>query len=182
MSVSAPSSRAAPARPTAAATPAASSRASLDFVVLLLLFVGLGGYEAHSRHAENRVAAGWEPTAGVVLEHREVWRDGPRGETCTLRLRFRYTVAGRERVGRLRWPGDRGVCRDEHARPLRPGQAVAVYFDPERPRTSALARSHPVHGYEIGFWAVYQLVFGGLLGAALVSRLRARTRGPVPPS
>ncbi|MEW5931651.1 MAG: DUF3592 domain-containing protein [Gemmatimonadota bacterium] len=157
-----------------AGAPTAASRASLGFVAFLLLFVGLGAVEPLTRYGENRRAAGWERTPGVVLEHREVRKDGLRGETCTVRVRYRYTVAGRERVGRLRWPGDRGACRDEHALPLRPGQTVAVYFDPERPRTSALARRHPVHGGEVAFLAMYQLVFGGLLVAALVSRRRVR--------
>ena len=172
--VPAPSSHASPVPVTPTGPHASSSHAPLGFVAFLLLFVGLGAVEPLTRYGENRLAAGWGRTPGVVLEHREVRKDGLRGETCTVRVRFRYTVAGRERVGRRRWPGDRGGCGDEHARPLRPGQAVAVYFDPERPQTSALARRHPVHGYEVAFWAAYQLVFGGMLAAALLSRRRAR--------
>lgn len=163
--------------PPAAAGPSA---ASWWFIALMLLFVSLGVLEAGSRLRDNRRAEGWERTTGVVVENREVRRDGLRGEVCSLRLRYRYTVAGRAYRGRMRWPGDRGGCGDAHFRgpAPRPGEAVAVYFDPRRPRASALARRHPVHRWEVAELLVSQLFFWGLLLAALASRRRARTRGP----
>jgi hypothetical protein len=158
------------------------SGASWWFIALMLCFVSLGLLEAGMRLRDNRRAEGWERTTGVVVENREVLRDGPRGEVCSLRLRYRYTVAGRAYRGRMRWPGDRGGCGDAHFRgpAPRPGEAVAVYFDPRRPRVSALARRHPVHRGEVVSLLFSQLFFWGLLLADLAFGWRARRRAAAP--
>lgn len=158
------------------------SSASWWFVALMLMFVSLGVIQAGGWFLDGRRAEGWERTTGVVVENREVRRDGLRGEVCSLRLRYRYTVAGRAYRGRMRWPGDRGGCGDPHFRgpAPRPGQAVPVYFDPRRPRVSALARRHPVHPDEVVLLLVCQLFFVGMLVADLVFRRRARRHAAAP--
>ncbi|HST61767.1 MAG TPA: DUF3592 domain-containing protein [Longimicrobium sp.] len=105
-------------------------------------------------HRANLKARDWPATPGEVVRFDRRLHDGVRGEVCTIRLRYRYSVGGREYFSRRLWFGGTTGCFDPHVPELGAGQQVRVAYDPRRPRTSVLVRSHPLHQGDIYLAAI----------------------------
>ncbi len=112
-------------------------------IVWAIAGMSLLGPLLHQR--ANLKARDWPAARGEVVRFERRLHDGPRGEVCNLRLRYRYSVGGREYFGRRLWFGGTTGCFDSHLPELGVGQTVLVAHHPERPRTSVLVRRHPLH-------------------------------------
>ena len=148
------------------------------FLGMLLIVWAIAGMSLLGpllHHRANLKARDWPATPGVVVRFERRFQDGLRGEVCDLRLRYRYSVGGREYFGRRVWFGGTTGCFDPHFPELGIGQQVRVAYDPGRPRISVLVRTHPVHQGD--FYLVAICVVPAV--ALLLYGLLKQRQGPV---
>jgi Protein of unknown function (DUF3592) len=109
----------------------------------------------------------WLSTHGVVTIFRAGCISGGRAASCSVRLRYRYQVAGQElENGRITFNDDNLDTSDE-VREYRAryavGQTVPVFYDPGEPTSAVLERT--------AFWSLRYLFVGAaavLVGAFML--------------
>ncbi|HEU4557216.1 MAG TPA: DUF3592 domain-containing protein [Longimicrobium sp.] len=106
-------------------------------VLLVLLFAGLMS-ERHTRAAQR-----WPAVAGQVTEAGTMYRSSTRrGRYWQVGAQYRYTVSGVTYTAttvNLQPVQDSAEAARMMER-LRPGAAVTVYYNPDRPRDATLMR------------------------------------------
>jgi hypothetical protein len=132
-------------------------------LVVLWAIAGLGLLGPFLHHRANLRAQDWPAATGEVVRFERHLYEGMRGELCELRLRYRYSVGGREYVSRRLWLTAGTPCFDVHLPELGAGEQVPVAYDPRRPRNSVLVRSHPIHRFDFVLAAICVLPAVALL-------------------
>lgn len=144
-----------------------------DVLVAMLLFgvvlVGFGIYTIVSSGRDRRTVASWLPASGVVTGSVRGTTPAAIDDGATVALDYpvvRYVdVEGREREGQARTASS--------WQRYRPGQAVAIRYDPRNPQRLVVAGS-PSPGVLTRVVAVFFVLFGlfflaiGLVGLLLV--------------
>jgi hypothetical protein len=129
----------------------------LGTLVVFLGIAGLGLLNPLLHHRANLRAKDWPETTGELVRFERHRYEGMRGELCELRLRYRYSVGGREYSGRRLWFGGQTGCLEPHVPEFHAGQRVAVAYHPRRPVFAVLVRSHPLHRSDFVLAAVCAL-------------------------
>lgn len=111
-------------------------------VILAVITGGLGAallYWSLSQFWYGHASKSWASTRGTITESRYIDRGTRKdGEA---RIRYKYSVQGRTYDGGNLLAGNLTYTdrdEEEKARHYKPGMIVPVYYDPEKPESSAL--------------------------------------------
>ena len=145
----------------------------LGALLVMLGIAGLGVSVPLLHHRANLRARDWPAATGELVHFERHLYEGMRGESCELRLRYRYSVGGREYSARRLWYSDGTGCFDPHVPEFQAGEQVYVAYHPRRPWRAVLVRTHPIHRPDFILAAVCALP---ALAALLIGLLPQRQR------
>lgn len=111
-------------------------------IIFVLILLGLGGaflYWSGSQLWDYFASRSWASTQGVIYQSRFI--DRGRRRDSEAQIRYRYSVNGQSYEGSNLLAGSLAYTdadEEEKVRQYRPGMTVPVYYDPQRPESSAL--------------------------------------------